>query len=191
MPTEPELPQVKGTWCSRISSRVHSAFRSQMCRMLKAGVGVAALGAAASWAYLRHIMLPVGPDRTEFAQEVFAHRGCRFVKGIPENTVPAFQYAAVNCASGLECDVRLCKSGELVVFHDPVLGKHVEAESEVQRKRVSTMTLEDLQTLRLSEDTEQKNVRICTLEDVIAVAREHDVHGTGPVFALYSVHHFA
>jgi len=143
--------------------------------MLKIGVGAVAVGAAASWAYLRHIMLPVGPNRVDFAQEVYAHRGCRFVKGIPENTVPAFEYAALNCASGLECDVRLCKSGQLVVFHDPILGNHVEADPDVQKARVSDMTLDDLQALSLSEDTEKKGVRICTLEEVIEVAREHDL----------------
>ena len=143
--------------------------------MLKVGVGAAACSVAASWAYLRHIMLPVGPDRSDFAQEVYAHRGCRFIKGIPENTVPAFQYGALNCASGLECDVRLCKSGELVVFHDPVLGKHVVSETDVSKSRVSDMTLAELQTLKLAEDTENKNVQICTLDDVIEVAREHDV----------------
>jgi glycerophosphoinositol glycerophosphodiesterase len=142
--------------------------------MLKACVGVTAFGVAAGWAYLRHIMLPVGPARLDWSQHVFAHRGCRFVPGVPENTVPAFQYAAVNCAAGLECDIRLTKDGELVVFHDAKLGSHVLNAPE-GKEYVHQLTLGELQQLELTEDTERRGVRLCTLEDVVAIAKENDV----------------
>ncbi len=40
------------------------------------------------------------------------------MRGAPENTLPAFERALAAGADGVELDVRLCKSGEVVVMHD-------------------------------------------------------------------------
>ena len=45
-----------------------------------------------------------------------AHRG--FSKIYEENTIPAFREALERKYDGLEIDVQLCKTGELVLFHD-------------------------------------------------------------------------
>ena len=48
----------------------------------------------------------------------WAHRGLHDIKkGIPENSIPAFQ-AAIEAGYGIELDVHLTKDGKLVVFHD-------------------------------------------------------------------------
>ena len=47
---------------------------------------------------------------------IIAHRGDR--KNHIENTIPAFESALDQGATGLELDVRACGSGEIVVFHD-------------------------------------------------------------------------
>src|SRR6187431_1614466 len=52
---------------------------------------------------------------------VFGHRGVR--GEAPENTMAAFDLAATSGADGVELDVRLCRSGELVVCHDADLGR--------------------------------------------------------------------
>jgi glycerophosphoryl diester phosphodiesterase len=52
---------------------------------------------------------------------VFGHRGVR--GAAPENTMPAFELAAQSGADGVELDVRLCRTGELVVCHDPTLAR--------------------------------------------------------------------
>jgi glycerophosphoryl diester phosphodiesterase len=49
-----------------------------------------------------------------------AHRG--YAEEFPENTLEAFRGAA-GSADWIECDVRRCLSGELVVFHDEDLGR--------------------------------------------------------------------
>lgn len=49
--------------------------------------------------------------------KIWAHRGA-WGPEAPENTVPAFDNAIEAGADGIELDVRLCGSGELVVFHD-------------------------------------------------------------------------
>lgn len=51
--------------------------------------------------------------------EVWAHRGTNI--GAIENTLDAFRAATKFGVHGIELDVRLCGSGEVVVFHDPTL----------------------------------------------------------------------
>lgn len=48
-----------------------------------------------------------------------AHRGASGEK--PENTLAAFSRALEMGVDGIELDVRVCKTGELVVMHDPTL----------------------------------------------------------------------
>jgi glycerophosphoryl diester phosphodiesterase len=50
---------------------------------------------------------------------VYGHRGTR--RGAPENTLEAMRMALAQGADGIELDVRLCGSGEVVVLHDPDL----------------------------------------------------------------------
>jgi glycerophosphoryl diester phosphodiesterase len=50
---------------------------------------------------------------------IWAHRGAS--AHATENTVAAFELAAGHGADGVEFDVRLCASGEVVVFHDDTL----------------------------------------------------------------------
>ena len=53
------------------------------------------------------------------APQVLAHRGASAVE--VENTVLAFRRAKAFGAHAVELDVRLCKSGEMIVHHNPVL----------------------------------------------------------------------
>lgn len=58
--------------------------------------------------------LPLLPDRPR--PLVFAHRGCSSLA--PENTLAAFRKARETGAPGMELDIHVCRSGELVVAHD-------------------------------------------------------------------------
>jgi glycerophosphoryl diester phosphodiesterase len=58
--------------------------------------------------------VPLLPDRKR--PLVFAHRGCSSLA--PENTMAAFNKARETGAPGIELDIHLCASGELVVAHD-------------------------------------------------------------------------
>lgn len=52
---------------------------------------------------------------------IWGHRGAEHHvagSGITENTMPSFERARARGADGIELDVRLCASGEVVVFHD-------------------------------------------------------------------------
>lgn len=50
---------------------------------------------------------------------VIAHRGAS--GHVTENTMEAFDLALTLGADGIECDIRPCATGELVVFHDDTL----------------------------------------------------------------------
>lgn len=58
---------------------------------------------------------------TPTRMQVLAHRGAS--ADAPENTLEAFEEAIRQDADGLEFDVRVCGSGEVVVFHDDCLSR--------------------------------------------------------------------
>ena len=77
----------------------------------------------------------------------FAHRGLHG-EGRAENSMSAFA-AAKAAGFGIELDVRLCRDGDLVVFHDPTLDRVAGVEG-----RVLDMTKEQLRALSLSDTGE-------------------------------------
>lgn len=60
---------------------------------------------------------------------VFAHRGGRV--WAPENTLAAFRMSLEAGVYGIELDVHRCKSGELVVIHDPTLSATTNGAGQV------------------------------------------------------------
>ncbi len=95
-------------------------------------------------------------DFKEFKKQPFAHRGL-FGKGIPENSMLAFQNA-VNNGYGAELDVHLTADGELIVIHDHSLLRTVGADLKVE-----DLTLNEIEKFNL-ENTEEK---IPTLKEVL------------------------
>nr|WP_042184193.1 glycerophosphodiester phosphodiesterase family protein [Kibdelosporangium sp. MJ126-NF4]CEL16135.1 Glycerophosphoryl diester phosphodiesterase [Kibdelosporangium sp. MJ126-NF4]CTQ94061.1 Glycerophosphoryl diester phosphodiesterase (EC 3.1.4.46) [Kibdelosporangium sp. MJ126-NF4] len=77
--------------------------------------------------------------------EVVAHRGAS--ADVAEHTLAAYQLALEQGATGLECDVRLTRDGELVCVHD----RRVDRTS-TGRGVVSTMTLAQLDDLGWGDD---------------------------------------
>lgn len=73
---------------------------------------------------------------------VYGHRGTR--KGAPENTLLAMQRALSQGADGIELDVRLCGSGEVVVVHDPDLRRVAGAGAVVAQTPLSELQRQDL-----------------------------------------------
>ena len=90
----------------------------------------------------------------------FAHRG--FTASAPENSMAAFKAAIELGAHGIELDVRTCKTGELVVFHDPTLARLTNGRGFIKNK-----TLEELKELRINTHGGKTDEQIPTLEEVI------------------------
>jgi len=71
---------------------------------------------------------------------LFAHRGCSLKA--PENTISAFELAKDFGIPGIELDVQMCKSGELIVFHDfdfTRIGRREEKTVDLAWREVKTI----------------------------------------------------
>ena len=83
------------------------------------------------------------------------HRGAKAL--LPENTLASFQYALDMGVNGLELDVHVCSTGELVVIHDFTVDRTTNGSGEVHK-----MTLAELKAL-----TVEGEHKIPTLEEVL------------------------
>ena len=86
------------------------------------------------------------------------HRGAK--AHLPENTLASFQYALDMGVNGLELDVHVCSTGELVVIHDFTVDRTTNGSGEVHK-----MTLAELKAL-----TVEGEHTIPTLEEVLDLA---------------------
>jgi glycerophosphoryl diester phosphodiesterase len=86
---------------------------------------------------------------------VIGHRGAS--ARAPENSVEAFARARADGADGVELDVLLCASGEVVVFHDDDL-----ARLGGRPERVAALPLSELRRVRLAG-----GAHIPTLEEAL------------------------
>ena len=86
------------------------------------------------------------------------HRGAKGHE--PENTLPSFQKAFDLHADGIELDVHICKTGELVVIHDFTADRTTNGSGAI-----SELTLSEIKALRINE-----NIEVPTLEEVIELA---------------------
>ena len=85
------------------------------------------------------------------------HRGAKGHQ--PENTILSFQKALELHADGVEFDVHVCKSGELVVIHDFTVGRTTDGAGAV-----ADLTLQELKKLRIDGQYE-----IPTLDAVLTL----------------------
>jgi glycerophosphoryl diester phosphodiesterase len=93
------------------------------------------------------------------------HRGVR--GRCPENTMAAFERAVAEGADALELDVRPCRSGEIVVCHDPTLERVTEGRD--------TRAVADLDARALRGVDVGSGERVPLLADVLALARERGI----------------
>ncbi|HVN05723.1 MAG TPA: glycerophosphodiester phosphodiesterase [Bryobacteraceae bacterium] len=106
---------------------------------------------------------------------VHGHRGARAV--LPENTLPAFEYAIGCGADAIELDVAVTRDDVVVVSHDPKLNRAICRAPEGPRL-IRECTLEEVRrwdcgTLRNPRFRRQKPVpgaRIPTLDEVLALS---------------------
>jgi glycerophosphoryl diester phosphodiesterase len=107
---------------------------------------------------------------------VVAHRGASGLA--PENTLVAIEEAARQGADFVEVDVDLTSDGVPVLFHDRTLIRTTNV-AEVYPERaeapVSAFTLAELRKLDAGSwfDDRYAGVRIATLDEALAVLREH------------------
>jgi len=96
---------------------------------------------------------------------VMGHRGVR--GAAPENTMAAFELAFQQGADGVELDVRTCKTGDVVVCHDPTLARATNGRED---RAVAEMTAGELHATDVGDGEP-----VPLLDDVLAWARERAV----------------
>jgi glycerophosphoryl diester phosphodiesterase len=95
---------------------------------------------------------------------VLGHRGARHAA--PENTHAAFELSRTEGAAGVELDVRLVKSGEIVVLHDPTLGR---VTGNADRRAAEQLTWAETKSADIG-----RGERVPLLSDVLDWAATHD-----------------
>jgi len=97
--------------------------------------------------------------------QIFAHRGASGYA--PENTLEAFDLAVRQGAHGVELDVHLCRSGELVVIHDETVDRVSDGSGAVRN-----LTLKELKSFRFNRThPEFENARLPLLSEVFQLLR--------------------
>ena len=96
---------------------------------------------------------------------IFAHRGASGTA--PENTLEAFDLAARRGAHGVELDVHICRSGELVVAHDETVDRVSDGTG-----RIADLSLSELKSLVFSRThPDYRNARLPLLSEVFQLLR--------------------
>lgn len=85
------------------------------------------------------------------------HRGAKGYA--PENTLLSFQKALALNTDGVEFDVHVCKSGELIVIHDVTVDRTTNGTGAI-----SDLTLKQIKDLRIND-----TIKIPTLDEVLAL----------------------
>jgi glycerophosphoryl diester phosphodiesterase len=104
--------------------------------------------------------VPLLPNRKR--PLVFAHRGCSSLA--PENTFASFKKAREIGAPGIELDVHICASGELVVAHDDTFHR-----TAGDPRAIKDLSLNEIKTLDIGSffDPAFKGEHPPLLEDVL------------------------
>jgi len=106
---------------------------------------------------------------------VHGHRGARTV--LPENTLPAFEYAIREGADVLELDLWVTADNVLVVHHDPLINTAI-CEGPGGERTIRKLTLEQVKQWDCGAKTNpdfprqepRPGTRIPTLDEVLALA---------------------
>ncbi|WP_434041306.1 MULTISPECIES: glycerophosphodiester phosphodiesterase [Sorangium] len=102
------------------------------------------------------------PGEAARAPLVLGHRGVRGEGAPPENTLAAFEEAAAQGADGVELDVRVCGSGEVVALHDPDLERVTRG---ADARHAAALRWHELRQVDLGGD------RVPLLSEVLAFTR--------------------
>lgn len=96
---------------------------------------------------------------------IFGHRGAS--GSAPENTLEAFELASAMGADGVELDVHLCRTGELVVAHDETVDRVSNGSG-----RIADLSLKELKSLTFNRThPEYSHARIPLLSEVFSLLK--------------------
>ena len=91
---------------------------------------------------------------------IIAHRGERLLA--PENTIEGCRLALQQGASALEVDIRLCGSGEIILFHDKTLRRNFK-----QFKTAGLTSLAEFKSMRFNSNNYKVQATVATLREFL------------------------
>lgn len=98
--------------------------------------------------------------------KIVAHRG--LAPGFQELTPAAYEHTLGLPIHGVECDVRLCRTGELVLHHDRRLGR--TTVNNGSHAKISALSLDELREHNFG--TQQRPQRILTLPELLGMVKD-------------------
>ncbi len=125
------------------------------------GDAVVTVPAVSAWS--GGFLAPGNADAFWPSRGMIAHRGD--AAACPENTVPAFRSAVEKGAEMIELDVKRCKTGELVIMHDPDIRRTTTGTGRVENLTFAEIRLADAGVKR---DRWHAGTRIPTLDEALA-----------------------
>ena len=105
------------------------------------------------------------PNNEEFPTHgLIAHRGD--VAEFPESTIPAFRSAVEKGAEMIELDEWRCKTGELVVMHDPSVDRTTDGKG-----RIADLSLAEIKALDagVKRGRQFAGLKVLTLDEALAI----------------------
>ncbi|EMQ2590132.1 glycerophosphodiester phosphodiesterase [Listeria monocytogenes] len=99
--------------------------------------------------------------------EIFAHRGSSGTH--PENTIPAMKAAILSGADGIELDIHVLKSGELIVMHDERVDRTTNGSGFLK-----DYTLSEVKKLVIGKRFFRK-ICVPTLEEIFKLVSGSDI----------------
>ncbi len=94
--------------------------------------------------------LDPGPDRLPL---VSAHRGGRYIKGYPENSLQVFKYTLSKTPAIIELDVNMTKDSVLILMHDNSIDRTTTGTGKVK-----DLNWEYIQDQKLKDDFENATI---------------------------------
>jgi glycerophosphoryl diester phosphodiesterase len=104
---------------------------------------------------------------------VFGHRGCPSLA--PENTLASFKKAHDLGTPGVELDIHLCATGELVVIHDHSTGRVGDADLQVEDSTLAALKAVDIGSKFSPEFRNERIPLLSELFDLLGDSVYYDI----------------
>lgn len=150
-----------------VFSQLHSMFGVFATLAVASCKTAIALATLVQGCCIHYGLEPPKPDAYKrFEGLVVGHRGCRGVRGVPENSMSAFKQAIELGADAVEFDCRLTKDKKLVIMHDGTIDRVLAGQGQVNQ-----MTLAELHNIPYKASQEC----VPRVEDVLQLAQARGV----------------
>lgn len=104
------------------------------------------------------------------------HRGSK-VNGGVENTKEAFLGGVAAGAHGLECDVRVTKDGQFIIFHDPTFERLTTEDCSDHKTDLNQSKYEDIKNVELTQSYRETthHGHVCLFTEYLEICKKNNM----------------